>query len=118
MAEFSRQNYDRAIAGLRAFITRYPGDARAAEARLRLGDAYVAQQHYAQAVLEYQTLLRQFPGSPLIPTALYQLGQARLASGDQGGCQDLRAMVEQHPNAREAASARAAISARCPASSP
>jgi TolA-binding protein len=114
VADLSRQSYDRAIAGFRVFIAQHPHDARVADARLQLADAYAAQHRYAEAIPEYQALTRQFPDSPLVPTALYREGQARLAFGDQGGCQVLREMLEHYPQAREAASAREVLSARCP----
>ena len=113
-AESARQRYDRSIEEFRAFITQHPGDARVPDARLRLADAYVAERRLAEAVQEYETLIREFPGSPLLPAALLRLGQARLDLGDRSGCQVLRDMTDQYPQAPEATPAREILSARCP----
>ncbi len=107
------QRYDRAIEGLRAFITQNPRDARIADAHLRLGDAYVAQRRYTEAIPEYEALVREFPDSPLIPTALYREAQARLALGDRAGCRMLQDVADRYPQAAEAAPAREVLSTRC-----
>ena len=107
------QRYDRAIDSLRAFMAQNPRDARIADARLRLADAYVAQRHYTEAVAEYAALAREFPDSPLIPTALYRQAQALLAAGDQAGCRMLQDVADRYPQSPEAALAREALSTRC-----
>lgn len=113
MADMSRQSYDRAIDNLRAFIQQNPRDGRVPEARLRLGDAYVAQQRLRDAIAEYEALVRDFPKSPLVPAALYRQAQARLAIGDQAGCTLLRDLLNRYPPSPEAAAAREALSTRC-----
>ena len=112
--DLGRQNYDQAVSEFRSFIAQHPQEARVPDARLRLADAYVAQQRHTEAIREYEALVQQFPGSPLVPSALYRLGQARLALGDQAGCQVLRDISGRYPQAPEAALAREALSARCP----
>lgn len=114
VTEFVRQGYDRAIEGFRAFIAQHPRDGRVPDARFYLADAYFAQQRYAEAIPEYEALVKQYPDSRRVPTALYRYGQARLALGDQGGCQVLRDATNRYPKAREAALAREVLSARCP----
>lgn len=113
LADLGRQSYDRAIESLRAFIQQNPRDARVPDARMRLGDAYVAQQRYKEAISEYETVVRDFSDSPLIPAALYRQAQARLELGDQTGCQMLRQLADRYPQAAEAALAREALSTRC-----
>jgi TolA-binding protein len=114
LAESARQRHDRAIDEFRAFIAQHPRDARLPEARLRLADAYVAQQRFTDAIPEYEALAREFPDSPLRPAALYREAQARLAVGDQAGCQRLRELTDRYPQSPEAPLARQAISLRCP----
>ncbi len=114
LTEFARQSYERSAEDFRAFIAKYPRDARVPDARFWLADSYFAQQRYAEAIPEYEALLRQFPDSRRVPAALLKQGQARLALGDQMGCQILRDMVDRYPRAREAAQAREALAARCP----
>jgi tol-pal system protein YbgF len=113
LTDLADGKFDRSIDNLRAFLSQYPHDARAPDARLRLGDAYVGEGRYAEAIQEYQAVVQQFPSSPLVPTALYLQANARLAQGDQSGCQLLRDVADQYPQAPEAASARQVLSTRC-----
>ncbi len=113
LMDLGRQSYDRAIESLRAFIQQNPRDTRVPDARMRLADAYVAQHRYSEAILEYEAVAREFPDSPLVPSALYRQAQARLALGDQAGCQMLRDVADRYPQAPEAALAREALSTRC-----
>jgi TolA-binding protein len=113
LADLNSQGYDRAIDSLRAFIREYPRDGRVPVARMRLADAYVAQQRYKDAIPEYEAVTRDFPDSPLVPSARYRHAQALLALGDQAGCQILRDVVDRYPQAPEAAPARETLSSRC-----
>ena len=113
MTDLNRQSYDRAIDNLRAFIQQNPKDARVSDARMRLGDAYVAQQRFREAIPEYEALTREYPDSSLIPSALLRQAQARLALGDQTGCQLLKELADRHPQTPEAALARETLSSRC-----
>lgn len=114
VTEYARQDYEGAIQRFRAFIAAYPRDPRVPDARFLLGEAQFSRQRYAEAVPEFETLIRQFPESRRVPAALYRQGQARLALGDRTGCQLLRDVVSRYPQSHEAASAREALSSRCP----
>jgi tol-pal system protein YbgF len=112
--EFARQDYARALEGFKAFVATYPQDARVSDARFLAGEALFSQQRYAEAIPEFETLIRQHPDSRRVPAALQRQGLARLALGDRTGCQLLRDVITRYPQAREAASARETLSARCP----
>jgi tol-pal system protein YbgF len=113
LTELADGKFDRAVDSFRAFLARYPHDARVPDARLRLGEAYFGQGRYAEALQEYEAVAQQFPSGPQVPTALYLQAQARLAQGDRSGCQLLREVVDLYPQAPEAASARQVLAARC-----
>jgi tol-pal system protein YbgF len=112
--EFAAQKYESAIETLRAFLERYPRDGRAPDARFLLADAYRAQSRYAEASAEFDVFLRQFPDHRRAPAALYRQGEVRLLLGDQSGCSLLGNALNRYPDAREAASARETLAARCP----
>ncbi len=114
MTAYVRQEYEKSIEDLRAFLTRDPTDRRAADARFFLAEAYFAIGRYADAVTEYGTFLRDYPGSPKVPQARFREGTARLAAGDRSGCQTLREALERYPRSREAAAAKATLAAHCP----
>ena len=114
LRDLSRQSYDRAIDNLRTFIQQNPQDARVPNARLRLADAYVAQQRYKEAIPEYEALARELPESPLVPAAVYGQAQARLALGDRAGCKLLHDLLDRYPQSPEATLAHEPLSTRCP----
>ncbi len=114
VTEFAAQRYELAIDDLRAFLAQHPDDGRAPDARFLLADAYRAQGRYAEAGAEFETFLRQYPEHPRVPVALYRRGEIRLLLGDQSGCSILRDALKRYPDAREAASARETLAARCP----
>jgi TolA-binding protein len=111
---FAAQQYESAIATLRAFLAQYASDGRAPDARFLLADAYRAQNRYAEASAEFATFLRLYPEHRRAPSALYRQGEMRLRLGDQAGCGILRDALNRHADAREAQSAREMLSARCP----
>jgi TolA-binding protein len=111
---FAAREYESAIDSLRTFLARYPSDSRAPEARFLLADAYRARARYAEARTELEAFLRQNADNRLAPTASYRYGEVLLLLGDPSGCAVLRDALSRHPNAREAASAREMVSARCP----
>ncbi|MGD0266057.1 MAG: tetratricopeptide repeat protein [Candidatus Methylomirabilota bacterium] len=113
LTELADGKFDRAVDSFRAFLARYPQDARVPDARLRLGEAYFGQGRYAEALQEYEAVAQQFPSGPQVPTALYLQAQVRLAQGDRSGCQLLREVADLYPQAPEAASARQVLAARC-----
>jgi TolA-binding protein len=111
---FAAQQYESAIDALRAFLAQYPSDSRAPDARFLLAEAYRASTRYAESRREFETFLRQYPDHRRAPTVLYRYGEVVLLLGDPLGCALLRDALNKHPNAREAASAREMVSARCP----
>ncbi len=112
--EYARQEYEKAIERLQAFVATYPRDARMPDARFLLGEAYAIRRRYAEAIGEYETLIREYPDSPRVPAALYRQGQTRLALGDRSGCQLFRDVIGRYPQTPEASPAREALSAGCP----
>lgn len=111
---FAAQRYEPAIDALRDFLSQHPDDGRAPEARFLLADAYRAQGRYAVAGVEFGEFLRRYPEHPRAPIARYRRGEIQLLLGDHSGCTTLRDAVTRHPDAREAASARDMLAARCP----
>ncbi len=112
--DFAAQKYDGAIENFRTFLQEHPKDRRAPDARFFLAEAYRAQHQYAEASAEYDAFLGQYPDHRRAPDALYRLGETRLAQGDAKGCEILREALSRYPDAREGASVRETLSARCP----
>ena len=112
--EFAAQRYEKAIEEFGVFLARHPTDARAPDARFLLADAYRAQGRHAEASAGFAAFLRQYPEHRRAPAALYRQAESRLAAADPSGCAMLRDALSRHPEAREAATARETLAARCP----
>ncbi len=113
LAEMAEKKYEQAARDLQSFLAQNPRDAKAAEARLHLGEAYFHQGRYADAAQQAEMVVQEFPASPFIAAALLLQGESRLAQGDGNACSLLQSLVDQYPQTSEAVSARQLISSRC-----
>ena len=80
--DYTKGNYDLAIAGFRNYIQNYPRSSLVANAQYWLGESYFSQKNYQQAVTEFDTVIRDFPDSPKVPSAMFKEGDAYLQLGD------------------------------------
>jgi tol-pal system protein YbgF len=80
--DYTKGNYDLAIAGFRAYIQNYPKASQAGNAQYWLGESYYGQKNYAQSVEEFEIVIRDYPDSPKVASALFKQGDALLQMGD------------------------------------
>ncbi|MDP9066009.1 MAG: tol-pal system protein YbgF [Pseudomonadota bacterium] len=66
--------YDRAIAGFRAFLTAYPNSQLLDNAQYWLGEAYYVNRSYPEALAAFQRVVENFPSSRKLPDALLKIG--------------------------------------------
>jgi tol-pal system protein YbgF len=94
----------------RAFIQRYPQDARAPQAHLEIGRSYALEGKHTQAAAEYQRVLDGFPKSPEVPEAMWLIAQSFV---DLKFCTDARALLQdllrRFPRSPRANDARARL---------
>lgn len=75
-----------AVVGFERVVAEYPKGRFCLDARLRMGDAYLAAKEYKSAAGSYQTVVRMFPDSlSTLDYAYYQLGQSLQKEGDHAG---------------------------------
>jgi tol-pal system protein YbgF len=107
LADYTRGNYDLAIAGFRTYIQNYPKASLVPNAQYWLGEAYYSQKNYAQAIEEFKGVIRDFPDSPKVPSSLFKQGDAYLQLGDtKRATEVLCDLIAKHPRTREARLAR------------
>ena len=58
----------------RTYVSRYPGDARIAEAKFRVGLTFYNERDFKSALGEFYRLIQEEPESPVIADALYYSG--------------------------------------------
>jgi tol-pal system protein YbgF len=90
----------------RAFIQRYPQDARAPQAHLEIGRSYALEGKHTQAAAEYQRVLDGFPKSPEVPEAMWLIAQSfvdlKFCTDARAFLQDLLRRYPRSPRANEA----------------
>src|SRR5262249_4204823 len=74
--DFSAGLWDLSIGDFKEFLAKYPNHPRAAEAQLKIGDAFSNQKKYEQAITEYDVVLQKYPQNDKTVTALYKEGLA------------------------------------------
>jgi tol-pal system protein YbgF len=91
-------NHAYAVAGLRAFIERYPDDDIADNAQYWLGESYYDQKDYQTAGGEFQKVLDRYPRGNKVADAMLKLGFCHAALGKLDRAREvLRHVVEQYP---------------------
>lgn len=88
-------SHSEAIAGLRAFLRKFPRHDYADNAQYWLGEAFYAQKDYPHALAEFRTVIETYPRGNKVPDALLKVGYCyqALGQGDKA-----RAVLEQVVN--------------------
>lgn len=106
-AAYENRDFSTARALYRAFVSRYPSDARADDAQLRVAQSYLVEDRPATALGELRRILSDFPNGDQVPAALLTMGDAfyRLHECDSARTA-LETLQRAHPRAPQAAEAR------------
>lgn len=107
LAAVEARDFSTARALLRAFVTRYPQDARADDAQLRVGQSYLSEDRPATALGELRRIITDFASGDQVPAALLAMGDAFYRLHD---CENARsafdALVRAHGRSPQATEAR------------
>lgn len=106
-SDFARGKYSEAIKGFQSFVKQFPKAEKAAEAKLKIGDAYVKQREYASAIDAYEQLVQDHPKDSLVPSALLKKGSVLEQSGRKSQAKDIySSILKSHPYGAEARAAQ------------
>jgi tol-pal system protein YbgF len=75
----------------RAFIQRFPQDARAPQAQIFLGQSFAIEGKHTQAATEFQKVLDVYKNSPEVPEAMWLLAQSFV---ELKFCSDARVILQ------------------------
>jgi tol-pal system protein YbgF len=78
-----RKDYALAEDSLRAFLKKYPSDARVVDAQYLLGESLYQRQQYRDAAESFLAVTTKFDRSAKAPEALLRLGQSLAALGEK-----------------------------------
>jgi len=100
------RDFDSALAGLTAFLSKYPRHEFTDRAMLWRAECFYAKRDYERALAEFEALASRYPRSSKAPDAMLKIGLCHKRLGDGPRAQVFfRRVVEQFP---ESAAARAA----------
>ncbi len=107
LRDYNAAKYSVASGEFQDVIHYYPMDDLAGSAQFYLGEIAYRQEDYPGAVKSYNAVLESFSGNAKAPAAQLHKGYALLQlKKTQSGVQELRLLIQRHPQTPEAAQAR------------
>lgn len=112
LGAYDKANFEKSIAAFQDFVTRWPNNRLAAEAKYQIARGRAALGQFDQAIAAYTQLVEQHPGSELAPFAAYEIASVYASEKKpERMIASLRAYVEKYPNHAKAGDAQFAIAA-------
>jgi len=106
-SDYSKGNYDLALAELQDFVRLNPADDLADDAQYLIGEVYFSQQKYPDAVAAYDRLLAEHAGGDKAAAAYLKKGLALLEMNRTADAViQLQHIVSAYPKSEEARLAR------------
>ena len=107
LRDYNAAKYSVATGEFQDVVHYYPMDDLAGSAQFYLGEIAYRQQDYQGAIKSYNSVLESFSGNAKAPAAQLHKGFALLQlKKTQSGIQELRSLIQRHPQTPEAAQAR------------
>jgi TolA-binding protein len=99
-ADYTAGQWDLAIQGFEAFIRSFPKSDKAADAQVKIGDAYVFQNKYDKGLEAYETAIRTYPtAAAATAQAYYKKGLALRHAGQADRAREaFEACIARDPN--------------------
>ena len=110
LRDYNAAKYSVASGEFQDVVHYYPMDDLAGSAQFYLGEIAYRQQDYQGAVKSYNAVLEGFSGNAKAPAAQLHKGYALIQlKKTQSGVQELRSLIQRHPQTPEAAQARSKL---------
>jgi tol-pal system protein YbgF len=110
--DYNAAKYDVATGEFQDVIHYYPLDDLAGTSQFYLGEMAYKHQDYADAIKAYNAVLEGFSGNPKAPAAQLRKGLSLLQINKKAaGIQELKQLIQRHPQTPEAAQARNKLTA-------
>lgn len=107
LRDYNAAKYPVASGEFEDVVHYYPLDEMAGSAQFYLGEIAYRQEHFADAVKSYNAVLEEFSGNSKAPAAQLHKGLALMQLNKKdAGIQELRLLIQRHPQTPEAAQAR------------
>jgi TolA-binding protein len=100
---FNTQHYAESAAQFREFVSKFPNDPRAMDARMRLADSYYASKNFAAAGRVYKDIFNVDKNSLNDPYTYYQYAQALFKAGSSDeAIREFSNLQQKFPNSEYA----------------
>jgi len=97
-SDYTRSQYDLAIAGFEQYLAAYPRASDAPDAQLYIGDSYRLAGKFNDAITAYTKVINHYPTSSKGAEAYYRRGLTYEASGDKAlAKQDYDYLIKNYP---------------------
>jgi len=107
LRDYNAAKYPVASGEFEDVVHYYPMDEMAGSAQFYLGEIAYRQEHFADAVKSYNAVLEEFSGNSKAPAAQLHKGLALIQLNKKdAGIQELRSLIQRHPQTPEASQAR------------
>ena len=106
-ADFTKGNYDLAIAGFHAFVKRYAESELADNAQFWIAESYYSQEDFEAAAKEYDEVVRKYPKGDRVPAAYLKKALCLMEMNlTAEAAVLLQHLAQTYPTSEEAALAR------------
>ena len=110
LRDYNAGKFDVAAGEFQDVVHYYPLDDLAGTAQFYLGEIAYQQQDYDDAINDYNAVLEGFSGNAKAPAAQLHKGFALMEENKkQAGINELRQLIQRHPQTPEAARARSKL---------
>jgi tol-pal system protein YbgF len=110
--DFTKGDFESAIAGFRDFVGRFPMTDFSDDAQFMIGQAYYVLEDYPSAIIEFRKVLDNYPSGDKAPEAMNRLGHAYLKIDDIDVARHyFKILVNRYPDTPEAQRAQEMLDA-------
>lgn len=107
---YTAGDLSRAETGFKAFLSKYPKDRLADDARYYLGEVYFDRKEYSRALSEYDGVVKEYPLADRVPDALYKAGIVNVQLKDTAKARDFfMRVMDNYPYSEAAKKARQSL---------
>ena len=107
---FKEGEYDKAIAGFKDILQKYPDSELADNAQFWVGECHMATKQYEQAILSYQKVIKDYPNGNKVPNAILRQAMAFTEINDKISAKLLlKKVINNYPDTPEAKSAESQL---------
>jgi tol-pal system protein YbgF len=113
--DFTKGDFESAIAGFRDFVARFPMTDFSDDAQFMIAQSFYILEDYPKAIVEFRRVLDSYPAGDKVPEAMHKLGHSYLKIDDiETARQYFKILVNRYPGTVEATRAQEMLEALPP----